>query len=293
MIIVDELSRSAKGGDVDIIDTFTGANFAGNTAAVVRVDELPPSQWAQAVATEFGYNATAFLTVKADFGGVLNQRQYKLCWFSASAPLPICGHGTLAAAFALWDRGEVGADEEVCFDTPAGQLIATTSNAGDITLRLPAYRGKLIPQATDVLERLLPDSHEAVINAYRTDLDLLLELVSPRDVESARPDMTILLSLDDIRGLILTSASDHPDFDIVSRFFTPATGIDEDSVTGSAHCALAPYWAPRFNSSRIRAFQASRRGGFLSIEDHGTEVHITGAAKRFLHGHIATDLLTH
>lgn len=260
-----------------LIDSFAAAPYTGNPAAVVLLEREGDEAWMRAVAAEFDQSATAF--VAPDGTGA-----YTLRWFTATRELELCGHGTLAAAHALRDSAAVSGS--VSFHTKAGTLRAAVDDDA-ITLDFPALAAHPV-EAPPALTDVLGDSTSLVV--HRTDLDYLVELASEDHVRSARPDLDALAGLP-VRGLIITAAADEAtDADFVSRFFAPSAGIAEDAVTGSAHCALAPYWFRRFGRDELVAYQASTRGGYLRVARRGDDrIALTGTACIIAEGTLGRD----
>lgn len=254
-----------------VVDAFTDEPFGGNPAAVVHLDEgARDERWLQAVAAEFNLSETAFLRPQGD-------AEYGLRWFTPAAEVELCGHATLAAAHRLWEAGLEDADT-LTFHTASGPLQATRSPHG-ITLDFPA-----VPIADD---REVPGVVEALGG---DDLDYLgqtgqararerngVVLASPDIVRALNPDLRAIADLP-LGGVIVTAAGDEDGVDMVSRYFAPAIGIDEDPVTGSAHCTLGPYWAERLGRPELVAHQASPRGGRLRVVVDGDRVLLTGRA---------------
>jgi PhzF family phenazine biosynthesis protein len=254
------------------VDAFADRAFAGNPAGVCLLDRPAADAWMQAVAGELNLPATAYVwPVAAGFG---------LRWFSAAAELTLCGHGTLAAAHVLLERGKAPDGEAIRFDTRAGLLQAFQRN-DRIELILPGERSTPADLPAD-LERAIGQAPLAV---ERNRLDYLVELASGEAVRAARPDLGLLRQVP-TRGLILTARSDEPGVDFVSRFFAPSVGIDEDAVTGSAHCCLGPYWQPRLGKGSLVGRQLSVRGGLVHVEVDGARVRLGGRAVTVLRGTI-------
>jgi PhzF family phenazine biosynthesis protein len=256
------------------IDAFAKRPYTGNPAAVCLLDDEPDAQWMQAVAGEMNLSETAFVRPVRD--------GFDLRWFTPTVEVDLCGHATLAAAHALWSEGRVGEDAEIRFQTRSGVL--TAARNGDLTeLDFPATR----PAPADLDEaqiRNLGDLLGVVPREVgRSAFDLLVDVESESDVRAARPDFRRLAELD-CRGVIVTSASEDGRFDFVSRFFAPGAGVDEDPVTGSAHCCLGPYWGERLGKSGMTAFQASSRGGVIRVRVSGDRVFLGGHAVTVLRG---------
>jgi predicted PhzF superfamily epimerase YddE/YHI9 len=256
------------------VDAFTDRPFAGNPAGVVWLEADADPAWMQHVAAEMNLAETAFVRRRAGGDG------YDLRWFTPKAEVDLCGHATLASAHALWTSGTV-ADDPLRFHTRSGVL--TCSRAGDrIELDFPAT-----PPAEAGADPLLLDALGAVAAAYfgHTRFDVFVELDSAETVRSLRPDFRKLGAIE-ARGVIATAVSDDPKYDFISRFFAPQVGIDEDPVTGSAHCALAPYWAAKLGKTAMTAFQASERGGTLHLRLAGDRVILGGHAVTVFDGHL-------
>jgi PhzF family phenazine biosynthesis protein len=266
------------------VDSFAPAPFTGNPAAVLVLDQEPSDDFAARAGAELNQPATALVWPAGEPG------RFGLRWFTAATELLLCGHGTLAAARVLLDSG-AAVGGTVRFDTRSGTLEAQA--VGDwVQLRLPSLPPEpLVDAATadlspgqaapgeavlgEAVRQLLP---MPVTELLRNELDVLAVLDSAADVLAARPDLAALRRLP-IRGLAITAPGPGPDeADFVSRFFAPETGIDEDAVTGSAHCALAPYWIGRLGRQPLLARQLSDRGGLLRVALDGDSVLLAGPA---------------
>jgi PhzF family phenazine biosynthesis protein len=246
------------------VDAFTDRPFAGNPAAVCLLEEERDEQWMQAVAAEKNLSETAFVRpLKAGFG---------LRWFTPAVEVELCGHATLASAHVLWSEQVVGDDEPIEFHTQSGVL--TCSQRGDfIELDFPA--ASVDPaESTEELAAALGVTPSFV---GRSGFDQLALLESEQVVRKLQPDFARLRALG-VRAVMVTSAADDPEFDFVSRFFGPGVGIDEDPVTGSAHCSLGPFWGERLGKTDMTAFQASARGGVVRVRVAGDRVLLGGQA---------------
>lgn len=245
------------------VDAFTDQPFSGNPAAVCMLDVEEESAWLQAVAAELRMPATAFV--------VPAEGEWRLRWFTVAAELELCGHGTLAAAHVLWETGMGDPGMSVTFQTPAGE-IAVAREDGSIFVALPAGRAvETLPPAG-----LVEAIGAPVESVWRTPHDYMLVLESPALVVEAAPAIDAL-SPPDARGVIVTApGGEHVDF--TSRFFAPSVGIPEDSVTGSAHASLGPFWAERLGTTSLRARQASARGGYVDLRVEADVVHVGGPA---------------
>ena len=256
------------------VDAFTDRPFAGNPAAVCILREARPDAWMQAVAAEMNLAETAFLLPEAD--------GYRLRWFTPLVEVDLCGHATLASAHVLWEEGHLSLEATARFYTRSGLLTADRSGNW-IELDFP------VEPATPADASLTA----AVASALgvtpgfvgRNRMDVMAELPSEEAVRSLAPDRAQLLELP-ARGIIVTAASDQPEYDFVSRFFAPAVGIDEDPVTGSAHCCLGPYWSGKLSRERLTGFQASPRGGTVRVRWAGERVILGGQAVTTLRGEL-------
>jgi PhzF family phenazine biosynthesis protein len=254
------------------VDAFASAPFRGNPAAVCLLARARPQRWLQAVAAEMNLSETAFVVPRA--------RGFGLRWFTPRVEVDLCGHATLAAAHVLWHERVAPTATELRFATRSGELRATRRGEC-IELDFPA-RPALPVRPPAGLARALGAQPVAV--AKNVD-DLLVELATADAVRALTPDLAALRRLP-VRGVIATARGDTRRHHIVSRFFGPAVGVDEDPVTGSAHCALAPWWAPRLGRTTLRAFQASARGGEVECELVGDRVLLRGAAVTVLRGEL-------
>lgn len=237
------------------VDSFTPTPFGGNPAAVCLLDAPAPDEWLQTVGAELDRPATAFVA-PGEGGG------FGLRWFTAATELALCGHGTLAAAHALWETGTVAPTSAIEFSTKGGPLRASRSGDGWITLDFPALASSPVPPPAALLESLGDLSPVATV---RGEYDVLVEVATEAEVRAAQLDLRRLLDVE-ARGLILTAPADEgAGYDFVSRFFCPSIGYPEDHATGSAHCALAPYWLPRLGRPELVGYQASPRGAYLRV----------------------------
>jgi PhzF family phenazine biosynthesis protein len=271
------------------VDSFAPAPFTGNPAAVLVLEHEPGDDFPARAGAELNLPATALVWPAGEPG------RFGLRWFNAAHELVLCGHGTLAAARVLLNSG-AAVGGTVRFDTRSGTLEA--QEVGEwVQLRLPSLPPEpLVDAATaeaspgqaaageavlgEAVRQLLPVPVTALL---RNELDVLAVLGSAAEVLAARPDLAALRRLP-VRGLIITAPGPGADgdgadqTDFVSRFFAPATGIDEDPVTGSAHCALAPYWIKRLGRQPLLARQLSARGGLLRVALDGDSVLLAGPA---------------
>jgi PhzF family phenazine biosynthesis protein len=255
------------------INAFSDVPFAGNPAAVCFLADETTDGWLQAVAGELNQPATAFLTVMA--GG----EPRRLRWFSPTTELALCGHGTLAAAHALWEEGQAAAGEPLRFETRAGVLTCTRDD-GWIAMDFPAEPPVAVETPPAELNRALGVDPQYV---GRNRLDYLIELDSEAAVRAARPDLTALAAVP-TRGVMLTAPAEAAEVDFVSRFFAPAVGAGEDAVTGSAHLCLGPFWGERLGKHELVGYQASARGGTVQVRLRGQRMELLGQAVTVAHG---------
>ncbi|MDQ6699651.1 MAG: PhzF family phenazine biosynthesis protein [Acidobacteriota bacterium] len=254
------------------VDSFTSEPFGGNPAAVCVLPSAREDNWMQKVAREMNLSETAFLQKQTD--------GYQLRWFTPSVEVDLCGHATLASAHVLWETGQLRGGEQARFHTRSG-LLTSDQRDGWIEMDFPAKKEELADAPAPLLEALGAKPVYVGKNAF----DYLVEVDSEEALRGMRPNFSLLRALP-VRGVIVTSRSSQPDYDFVSRFFAPGSGIDEDPVTGSAHCALGPYWAARLGKSDFRAYQASGRGGVLKVRVEGDRVILCGQAVTVLRGEL-------
>lgn len=246
------------------VDAFTDKPFTGNPAGVCALPVPKDDAWMQNVAAEMNLSETAFLLEQAD--------GFRLRWFTPAVEVELCGHATLASAHVLWEIGRLDGHEPARFHTLSGLL--TAERRGDaIELDFPATPD----EPADAPAGLAGILGANVVNFRSSRFDHLVELESEAVVRGLRPDFTRLKSLP-VRGIMVTSRAASPGFDFVSRFFGPAVGIDEDPVTGSAHCCLGPYWSQRLGKTEMLACQASARGGVVGVTVMGDRVRLRGQA---------------
>jgi PhzF family phenazine biosynthesis protein len=259
------------------VDAFTNRPFAGNPAAVCVLPAMPPEQWMRDVAREMNLSETAYL-VPQDGG-------YNLRWFTPSVEVDLCGHATVASAHVLWEDGHLASDAQARFHTRSGLLSA--NKRGDwIELDFPATSAEPAPPPVGLMQALSPGNALEARFVGRSKFDYLVEVASEEILRGLDPDYSSLRKIT-VRGVIVTARSDSPEFDFVSRFFAPGSGIDEDPVTGSSHCALGPHWAQRLGKTKLMAYQASARGGVVRVSVEGSRVILGGQAVTVLRGELA------
>ena len=255
------------------VDAFTAKAFSGNPAAVCLLEEEAEVQWMQSVAAEMNLSETAFLVPQNDGFG--------LRWFTPTTEVDLCGHATLASAHVLWEKRRLVENETAHFHTRCGLLTAELRDDW-IELDFPSTPADPIEPPAG-LSSLIGSVPKFV---GRSRFDLLIELTDAEELSDLDPDFMGLSSLP-VRGFIVTAKSDVPEYDFLSRFFAPATGVQEDPVTGSAHCALAPYWAEKLGKTKMVGFQASLRGGVVKVKYVGDRVKLFGQAVTVLRGELA------
>jgi PhzF family phenazine biosynthesis protein len=256
------------------VDAFADAPFRGNPAAVCLLPAPRDEAWMADVAREMNLAETAFVAPRAD-------GSFDLRWFTPVVEVALCGHATLASAHVLWERGILGPADVARFHTKSGLLTATRTADGLIELDFPARLSTPMP----VPEGLADTLGAEVLHTRRSADDDLVEVASEEIVRALRPDFARLAKLP-VRGVMVTARAAHPPYDFVSRFFAPAVGIDEDSVTGSAHCCLAPFWSERLGKTEMLAYQASARGGVVRVLCRGDRVGLAGRAITVLDGEL-------
>lgn len=244
------------------VAAFVGTGLLGNPAGVCILDSPAEDSVMQETARRVGHAETAFLWPEGD--------EWRLRWFTPVVEVDLCGHATLAAAWALAQSGK--AEGLVTFYTRSGKLTAQVESDGAITLDFPA----LVPTQADLPESIRELTKSAVWTGQSRD-DWFAAFSSPDDVCTFAPDMDKIAEAGK-RGLIIT-APGEANWDVVSRFFAPQCGVPEDHVTGSAHCAIGSYWRPE--GGEILCLQASERGGELRVKVEGDRVFLKGFAKAF------------
>lgn len=257
------------------IDAFAAEPFSGNPAAVVILTAPAEPAWMQKVAAEMNLSETAFLVPRPD--------GFDLRWFTPAVEVDLCGHATLAGAHALWEGGHLAPGDPARFHTRSGVLVATRDASG-IELNFPATPD----QPADPPEGLTEALGAAPRYVGKSRFDYLIELDSEDVVRDLRPDFARLRTLP-VRGVMVTSLAATPGWDFVSRFFAPSSGIDEDPVTGSAHCCLTPYWSRKLGRTQFIARQLSARGGTLHVRLDADRVRLTGQAVTVVRGLIRAE----
>ena len=256
------------------VDAFTDTPFKGNPAAVCILDEPVDETWMQLVAREMNLSETAFVIPK--------EEGFKLRWFTPTTEVPLCGHATLATAHVLWTEGYLAKDKAARFATLSGTLTAKLKTDW-IELNFPVNISETTT-APELLSKALGVSCKTVV---KNSLAYLVEVDSAATVSNLQPLFSLLKTLD-TPDVIVTSIGDaDSEYDFVSRFFAPGLGIDEDPVTGAAHCCLAPFWRNKLNKNEFLAYQSSARGGVVRVNyDGGERVFLQGQAVTIMRGEI-------
>ncbi|MCC0178603.1 PhzF family phenazine biosynthesis protein [Waterburya agarophytonicola K14] len=256
------------------VDSFTDKIFQGNPAAVCVLEAKRDDGWMQSVAREMNLSETAFL--------LKQEQDYSLRWFTPTTEVPLCGHATLASAHVLWTEGYASTGQGISFQTKSG-LLSAKYRDNWIELDFPANRSQDIPPITK-----LQDALGVRIKTFSyNSLGYLVEINSPEDLERLKPNFTLLKQLPLSNAIVTSLAKDSSQYDFVSRFFAPGLGIDEDPVTGAAHCCLAPYWRDRLKKDDFLAYQVSARGGEIKVRyDGGDRVLLQGQAVTVMRGEL-------
>jgi PhzF family phenazine biosynthesis protein len=255
------------------IDAFTDRPFKGNPAAVCLLDRERDAAWMQSVGAEMNLSETAFLVPRDD--------GWSLRWFTPTVEVDLCGHATLASAHALWSESLLDPADIARFHTRSGLLTASLNNDW-IELDLPTTPETRSDPPAGLLESLGVSKPSYV---GRNKFDYIVEVESEDAVRALKPNHAELRKIP-VRGVIVTSRAANGKYDFVSRFFAPGSGIDEDPVTGSAHCCLTPYWAPKLGKNELIAYQASPRGGMMRVRLNGDRVCLSGRAVTIMRGRL-------
>jgi PhzF family phenazine biosynthesis protein len=251
------------------VDAFTDEPFRGNPAAVCLLDSPMAEDRMQQIALEMNLSETAFV-VRQDAG-------FQLRWFTPACEVRLCGHATLASAHVLWSEGIVEPSQTIEFRTLHSGVLSAKRDGEKIELDFPARPPQKCPQPKGLGEALGLEP-QFVARAAR---DYLVLAENEAVVRGLQPDFAMLKRVE-ARGVAVTAPAAAHDF--VSRFFAPAAGVDEDPVTGSAHCCLGPFWAERLGKSTLVGYQASARGGVVRVTISGDRVLLAGSAVTTLQG---------
>jgi len=254
------------------VDSFTSRPFRGNPAGVCVLENPRPDQWMQSVAAEMNLSETAFLLPEED--------GFRLRWFTPATEVRLCGHATLASAHVLWQEDTVDPSATILFHTLSGPLSASRRNEL-IELDFPSRPPHEVAPPSGLVEALEVDAQWIGCDAE----DFIVVVADERAVRGLAPDFRALRRVS-ARGVMVTAPADDQQTDFVSRFFAPACGIDEDPVTGSAHCCLTPFWAARLGKDRMIGHQISARGGAIHVQLAGNRVMLGGHAITTLRGEL-------
>jgi len=266
------------------VDAFTATAFGGNPAAVCVLKSARDEKWMADVAMEMNLSETAFLV--PDTGGGGGETTFHLRWFTPSIEVALCGHATLASAHVLWTEGHLAPHATARFHTKSGLLTCTRTDDW-IEMDFPATFVESADPPAQLSEAIGADFKFT----GRSKFDYLIEVADEDTVRALRPNHHLLRQLP-VRGIIATALANSDNtgnYDFVSRFFAPGSGIDEDPVTGSAHCALAPYWAKKTGKTEMTGYQASPRGGIVKVRPVKDRVFLKGQAVTVLRGELTAE----
>lgn len=257
-----------------LVDAFAHSNFTGNPAGVVLLDRPADEAWMQSVGAEINHAETAFSWPE--------NGRFRLKWFTPTVEIDLCGHATLATVHVMLQDGRVNAGDEVVFETKSGPLVCRADP--DLpSLDFPSKPTWDIESPAGLL-KAVPTS---IIRVMRNEFDWCVELASEHDVLGFQPNFDAIFDLG-LRGLCITAQADKTEADFVSRFFAPTSGVPEDHVTGSAHCALGPFWAEKLGKNQLTGYQASPRGGFVRLDVRGDRTILSGRARTVVKGTLTT-----
>jgi PhzF family phenazine biosynthesis protein len=259
------------------VDAFTDEPFRGNPAAVCVLDAPRDDAWMLAVAAEMNLSETAFVVADEGSGGGLPLR-----WFTPKMEVDLCGHATLATAHVLWESGTCSPDEPLRFATASGTLTCRLDRDETVWMDFPALPSEEIEEPVGLAAAL----GAAPVRVARNVHDHLVELADAASVCALTPDFDAIAAIE-TRAVVVTARADDGHADFVSRCFGPRVGIDEDPVTGSAHCALGPWWAARLGRAALVGRQLSARGGVVRVEVGDERVRLGGRAVTVLRGELA------
>ena len=259
---------------IAILDSFSDQPFSGNPAGVCLLENSISQDLMQQIAMEMNLSETAFVERTAD------PKVFSLRWFTPAVEVDLCGHATLASASWMFHEGWVKPEETIHFQTRSGILSVTKKGEG-VCMDFP-----LISTSEDTHPDHVTTLFGATIKqAARLRGNWIFELEDEMAVRNLNPDFAVLASTSE-EGFIVTAAGSS-EYDLVSRYFGPNLGINEDPVTGFAHCALVDYWYKKTGKTSFKAYQASKRGGVLYLEKKGDRVLIQGKAVVVLRGNLS------
>lgn len=252
------------------VDSFTGKPFKGNPAGVCLLQEQMSDDWMQDVALEMNLSETAFLLRQED--------GFNLRWFTPATEVDLCGHATLASAHVLWEEEVLKQEDSARFYSRSGPLYARRKGSW-IELDFPADRSEPAAEPDGLSDALGAEPQYVGLGRFA----YLIEIGSEEELVGLKPDFARLTRIVPF-DVIVTCRSESEQYDFLSRFFDPAIGIDEDPVTGAAHCALAPYWGAKLGKQEMTGYQASARGGVVRVRLGGERVYLGGEAVTVLRG---------
>ncbi|MFS4482319.1 PhzF family phenazine biosynthesis protein [Hyunsoonleella sp. 2307UL5-6] len=257
------------------VDAFTDTAFKGNPAGVMILDSLPSDIWMQQMAMEMNLSETAFVAPNA-------KSSFDIRYFTPTVEIPLCGHATLASAHVMYQLGIIASDELIQFKAKGGDL-TISKDGDDIVMTFPQYSLSKIN---------IPNNFKNVVGFepiafYKSDDNWVVAIAeSQNEIEKCTPDFNALKS-SGLGHLMVTSEGKYKDVDFVVRCFVPEAGINEDPVTGSAHCALTPLWANRLGKTEMVSHQISKRGGILHVALKDYNVEIKGKAVTIFEARLA------
>lgn len=246
------------------VDAFTDKPFTGNPAGVCILREAEDEEWMLNVAGEMNVSETAFLHPQED--------GFNLRWFTPQVEVDLCGHATLASAHVLWEKNYLKKDQKAIFYTKSGVLTAQKSGKW-IEMDFPAQPPEPVNPPINLIQALGVDPSYT----GKTRFDYFIEVDSEDIVYNMQPNFSLLAEVD-TRGFIITAKSSNLNYDFISRFYAPGAGINEDPVTGSAHCSLGPYWSEKLGKKDLTGYQASSRGGVVRVKVNRDRIILGGRA---------------
>jgi PhzF family phenazine biosynthesis protein len=253
------------------VDAFCRKLFSGNPAAVCQLDKWLDDSLLQKIAAENNLAETAFFVKEKD--------HFIIRWFTPVLEVDLCGHATLAAAHVLFEHQGL-VDQSITFISPRSGELSVRRSQNQLVLNFPVDTLTPLEVKPDMFEWFSVKPLEAYIGKT----DYMLVFPSEADIDNIVPNLPVIETLKEVRGVIVTAEGNEGDF--VSRFFAPQSGITEDPVTGSAHTTLTPYWSGKLGKKNLSALQLSARKGYLQCKDLGERIEISGVAKTFLKGRI-------
>ncbi len=256
-----------------VVDSFTNRAFTGNPAGVCILEEKISDNLMLKIAGELKHSETAFIFIE--------DNNFFIRWFTPETEVPLCGHGTIAAAHILWEEGYINRDQNISFQTKESGILNISYSDYKINMDFPQMFTKEIKSDEPLLKAL----GITPIYISSDNIRYLVELNSEDDVRNLKPDFNLIKKLN--KRVIITAKSNSPEYHFVSRMFAPSIGIDEDPVTGSAHCYLAPYWSKKLNKTTLIGYQVSFRPGIITcILTDNKRVTLQGSAKTIIKGEL-------